>query len=114
MSARSGRLPISQHRQIRRYPEASLKRIHRRLFRLNEKITDLERETEQVAAELAYHRSINDDAQEDAAYGNYIDREEAGLTAADVRRFETTLARLEDEKARLIEKRDRLLAKLPD
>lgn len=91
-----------------------MKRIHRRLFRLNEQIADLQRESEQVAAELAYHRSINDDAQEDAAYGNSIDREEAGLTAADVRRFESTLARLDARKAKLAAKRDRLLAKLPD
>lgn len=99
---------------VERYAQAPVKRIHRRLFRLNEKIADLRRESEQVAAELAYHRSINDDAQEDAVYGNHIDREEAGLTAADVRRFERTLADLEDSKARLVEKRDRLLGKLQD
>lgn len=95
------------------YAEPSLKRVHRRLFRLNEKIADLKREAEQVAAELEYHRSINDDAQEDAAIGNYIDREEAGLTAADVRRFEKTLAALEEKRAKLVEKRDRLLHSLP-
>lgn len=95
------------------YAEPSLKRVHRRLFRLNEKIADLQREAEQVAAELEYHRSINDDAQEDAAIGNYIDREEAGLTAADVRRFEKTLAVLEEKRAKLVDKRDRLLHSLP-
>lgn len=89
-----------------------VKRIHRRLFRLNEKIADLQKEAEQVAAELDYHRAINDDAQEDAAFGNYIDREEAGLTAADVRRFEKTLSHLEAKTAKLIEKRDHLLTKL--
>lgn len=90
-----------------------MKRIHRRLFRFNEKIASLESEAEQVAAELAYHRSINDDAQEDAAYGNSIDREEASLTAADVRRFERTLASLEERKVKLAAKRDRLFDKLP-
>jgi hypothetical protein len=94
------------------YAEPSLKRVHRRLFRLNEKIASLEKEAEQVAAELEYHRSINEDAQADAAIGNYIDREEAGLTAADVRRFEKTLATLEAKTAKLIAKRDRLLATL--
>ena len=89
-----------------------VKRIHRRLFRLNEKIADLQKEAGQVAAELDYHRAINDDAQEDAAFGNYIDREEAGLTAADVRRFEKTLSHLEAKTTELIEKRDRLLDKL--
>ncbi len=91
-----------------------VRRIHRRLFRLNEKIANLQEEAGQVAAELEYHRSINDDAQRDAAVGNYIDREEAGLTAADVRRFEKTLAHLGEETAKLEVKRDRLLSKLAD
>lgn len=91
-----------------------LKRIHRRLFRLNEKIASLEAESRQVEAELEYHRSINDDAQRDAAVGNYIDREEAGLTAADVRRFEKTLLLLDQKRAKLIDKRSQLLARLPE
>lgn len=90
-----------------------MKRIHRRLFRLNEKISALESEANQVAAELEYHRAINDDAQRDAAVGNYIDREEAGLTAGDVRRFERTLASLEARRFRLTVKRDQLLGRLP-
>lgn len=95
------------------YAEPSLKRVHRRIFRLNDRITALEEESRHVAAELDYHRSINDDAQVDAAAGNYIDREEAGLTAADVRRFESTLAGLEAKIAKLTAKRDRLLAGMP-
>lgn len=91
-----------------------LKRIHRRLFRLNDKIARLDAETYNVSAELEYHRSINEDAQRDASYGNYIDREEAGLTAADVRRFENTLAVLESKREKLVSKRDKLLASLPD
>lgn len=95
------------------YAEPSLKRVHRRLFRYNEKISKLEKEASQVAAELEYHRSINEDAQRDAAVGNYIDREEAGLTAGDVTRFEKTLADLEVKREALVAKRDRLLASLP-
>jgi hypothetical protein len=94
------------------YPGAGLKRIHRRLFRLNDQIAKLQADAEKVAAELEFHRSINDDAQRDAAVGNYIDREEAGLTAADVRRFERTLDDLEARTGELVAKRDRLLAKL--
>jgi hypothetical protein len=86
--------------------------LHRKLFRLNDKITELQREAEQVAAELEYHRLINEDAQRDATVGNYIDREEAGLTAGDVRRFEQALVDLEVKTSRLAAKRDRLLAKL--
>jgi hypothetical protein len=91
-----------------------LKRLHRRIFRLNDKIEAIEREERLVTAELEYHRSINDDAQRDAAVGNYIDREEAGLTAADVRRFEKTLDDLGAKRDRLNHKRDLMLSRLPD
>lgn len=91
-----------------------MKRVHRRLFRLNDRIAALTAEAEQVAAELGFHRSIDEDARRDAAVGNYIDREEAGLTAADVRRFEKTLAGLEAKKTRLVAKRDRLLGTTQD
>lgn len=89
-------------------------RIHRRLFRLNDKIGSLDREIRLVEAELGHHRSINDDAQRDAAVGNYIDREEAGLTRGDVRRFEATLAKLRDKREAAVAKRDELLTRLPD
>ncbi|MGH8914187.1 MAG: hypothetical protein ACRDZM_06690 [Acidimicrobiia bacterium] len=89
-------------------------RLHRRLFKINDKVGLLEREIRMVGAELGHHRSIDDDAQRDAAVGNYIDREEAGLTRGDVRRFEKTLSKLEDRRDQLIEKRDRLLTRLPD
>jgi hypothetical protein len=89
-----------------------LKRVHRRIFRLNDKIAQLDAEIAHTSAELEFHRSINDDAQRDAAVGNYIDREEAGATAADVRRFEVTLADLESKRAALIGKRDTLVSRL--
>jgi type IV secretory pathway VirD2 relaxase len=89
-------------------------RLHRRIFRLNDKIDSLDQEIRLVQAELGHHRSINDDAQRDAAVGNYIDREEAGLTAADVRRFERSLTDLGARRAKLVEKRDHLLTRLPD
>jgi hypothetical protein len=92
------------------YAEPSLKRVHRRLFRLNDKIASLEAEIASATAELEYHRSINEDAQRDAAVGNYIDREEAGATAADVRRFEDTIGKLDAKRLRLVEKRDHILA----
>jgi len=89
-------------------------RIHHRIFRLNDRIEAIDGEARLVAAELGHHRSINEDAQRDAAVGNYIDREEAGLTSGDVRRFERTLARLSDKRRSLAAKRDRLLTRLPD
>lgn len=92
------------------YGEPSLKRVHRRIFRLSDKISKLEAEISNAEAELEYHRSINEDAQRDAAVGNYIDREEAGATAADVRRFEKTIAQLRTKRADLVAKRDHLVA----
>ncbi len=91
-----------------------MKRIHRRLFAVNDQIDEIEKEMALVSAELEYHRAINDDAQRDAAIGNYIDREEAGLTRADVRRFEKTMANLSQKRDIMLEKRDRLLNRLPD
>jgi hypothetical protein len=91
-----------------------LKRIHRRIFRLNDQIDSLDREISLVEAELGHHRSINEDAQRDASVGNYIDREEAGLTAGDVRRFQKTMTDLRARRASLADKRDRLLTRLPN
>lgn len=91
-----------------------VRRIHRRLFAVNDKIARIEREISLASAELEYHRSINDDAIRDAAVGNYIDREEAGLTGADVRRFEKAIRSLERKRDALFTKRDRLLGRLPD
>ena len=87
-----------------------MKLTHRRLFRINDKIQRLEREIALAEAELEYHRSINDDAQRDALVGNYIDREEAGATAADVKRFEKTISALQAKRGNLVAKRDRLLS----
>lgn len=89
-------------------------RIHRRLFRLNDKIQSISRELQLVNAELSHHRSINEDAQRDASVGNYIDREEAGRTSGDVRRFEKTAVYLKVRRAKLVKTRDRLLTRLPD
>lgn len=73
----------------------------------------MEAEIASTRAELEYHRAIDDDAQRDAAVGNYIDREEAGATSADVARFERTLAALIRKADQLTQKRDRLLEELP-
>lgn len=91
-----------------------VKRVHRRLFAVNDEIERIDHELSLATAELEYHRSLNDDAQRDAAVGNYIDREEAGLTQGDVRRFERTIATLRDRREVLLRKRHRLLDRLPD
>ncbi len=84
-----------------------------KLFRLLEELRDLDEQVALVRAELEAHHHINDDALRDAAVsGHYIDREEAQLTSSDVVRFTTALERLGRRRAKLEEKRQRLLDRL--
>lgn len=89
-----------------------MRRLHKRLFRINDQLQELANEETALLEELDMHRSINDDAERDAAHGNYIDREEAGLTAADVRRFEKALRTVREKRQKLDTTRLRLLEKL--
>lgn len=86
--------------------------MHKKLFRITDQLHELAEEERAVLQELDMHRSIDEDAQRDAAMGNYIDREEAGLTAADVRRFEKSLESIRRRRSKLDVKRLRLLDKL--
>jgi hypothetical protein len=87
--------------------------IHRRLFRLNERIARLAEEERLAGAELEVHRHLDDDARRDAAVSESpIDREDARETAGDVARFTTLVADLQDRRRRLEARRDRLLARL--
>lgn len=87
-------------------------RLHKKLFRITDRLKELAQEEAAVLQELDMHRSINDDAQRDAAAGNYIDREEAGLTRKDVARFEHSLASIRRRRDKLETTRLRLLEKL--
>ena len=89
-----------------------MKRLHKKLFRITDRLAELAQEEAAVVQELDMHRSINDDAQADAAVGNYIDREEAGLTRRDVARFEKSLASIRRRRAKLDSVRLRLLERL--
>ena len=89
-----------------------MRRLHKKLFRIVDRLQELAEEEAGLLQELDMHRSIDDDAQRDAASGNYIDREEAGLTAADVHRFERSLRSVRDRRAKLDTTRLRLLEKL--
>lgn len=89
-----------------------MKRLHKKLFRITDRLAELAQEEAAVVQELDMHRSINDDAQADAAVGNYIDREEAGLTRRDVARFESSLASIRRRRAKLESVRLRLLERL--
>lgn len=89
-----------------------MRRIHRKLFQITDRLHELREEEDRVLEELEMHKSIDQDAQVDAALGNYIDREEAGLTSADVRRFERSLGSIRARRSRLEAKRSKLLDRL--
>lgn len=84
------------------------KRSQKRLFRLVDEIAALSTERTRVLAELEMHSALNDDAQRDAAIGNYIDREEAGVTNADVKRFQRAVADIDRRLLKLEAERSRL------
>jgi hypothetical protein len=87
--------------------------LHRRLFRLNERLARLAEEERRAQAELEVHRHLDDDARRDAAVsGSPIDREDARDTADDVRRFTQLVAHLREQQRRLEARRARLLARL--
>lgn len=96
----------------RPYHGSQMDRLHKKLFRLTDRLQELSEEEAAVLQELDMHRSIDEDAQRDAAAGNYIDREEAGLTRQDVKRFERSLSDIRRRREKLEADRLRLLEKL--
>jgi hypothetical protein len=87
--------------------------LERKLLAIGDQLASLEEEERRVQDELSYHRSLADDAARDAAvFGDPIERENAAMTAGDVRRFERRLAKLIDQRQKLEAKRARLLERL--
>jgi hypothetical protein len=88
-------------------------RIENKLFAINDALAELDEEERSVAAELEYHRHIADDTERDAIVrGGEFDRLDAGLSVADVARFERRLAEIGRRRAKLAATQSRLLAKL--
>jgi hypothetical protein len=89
-----------------------MRRVEKRLFRLNDDIAALRVEQDLAREELVFHQHLNDDAQRDAAGGSALDRADARETAADVARIEAHIAdlgrKIRDKEA----KRDALLERL--
>ena len=90
-----------------------MRRIERRLFRINDEIAALLRDERLAEEELSFHEHLNDDTQRDTAVSeNPLDKADARDTAGDVRRFEIHLAQLRRKRATLETKRDRLVDRL--
>jgi hypothetical protein len=79
-----------------------MSRLERKLLAVIDDLDRLAAESEQVDAELSFHRLIHDDTTRDAAVSELdVDRREAGATGADVRRFERRLAEIATRRAKL-------------
>jgi len=90
-----------------------MSRLERRLLAITDQLESLREEERLHREELAYHRSLADDAARDAAvFDDPIERENAAMTSGDVRRAERRLEKLADQRQKLETRRARLLEKL--
>ncbi len=90
-----------------------MRRIERKLFRINDQIAELLRAEQLATEELTFHRHLHDDAARDAVVSdNPLDRADARETGLDVARFERHILRLQRTREKLEAQRDRLLPKL--
>lgn len=88
-------------------------RLEQQLLAITDRLADIAEEERLLAEELSFHRSLADDAARDAAvYDDPIERENAAMTAGDVRRSERRLQKLADRRQKYEAKRARLLEKL--
>ncbi len=90
-----------------------MSRLERRLLAISDHLERIHEEERLLSEELSFHRSLADDAARDAAvYDDPIERENASMTAGDVRRSERRLEKLADRRQKLETRRARLLEKL--
>lgn len=76
-------------------------------------IEALDAQISQTSDELIVLRHIDDDAQRDALVSDrYEDRADAKMTRSDVIRMEKQMQNMEQDRSRLVTKRDRLIARL--
>lgn len=88
---------------------SALDRIHS----LNALIAALDGDIEQARAELGMLAHIDDDAQRDAAVTEHVeDRQDARMTASDVKRMNRHIDKLEAKRAKMARKRNAEVSKL--
>ena len=91
-----------------------MRRIERKIMKINDQLAALREDLRLLAEELNYHQHLDDDAQRDAALGDAEDRALAYETNNDRLRFERlvreTQARIDKTEIR----RARFLADLGD
>ena len=89
-----------------------MRRVERRLFRLNEDIERLRRGVEVTEGELNMHRHLADDAARDAAVSEGLERAESRMANKDVAALERALERTRRDLDRAEAKRLDLLRRL--
>lgn len=88
---------------------SALDRIHS----LNALIAALDGDIEQARAELGMLAHIDDDAQRDAAVTEHVeDRQDARMTASDVKRMNRHIDKIEAKRAKMARKRNAEVSKL--
>jgi hypothetical protein len=89
-----------------------MRRIERRLFRLNDEVGRLRREVELAEGELNMHRHLADDAARDAVVYEGMEQAESRAANKDVAALKRAVSRGHRDLERAEAKRDELLRKL--
>lgn len=89
-----------------------MRRVERKLFRVNDELAALAEEERRLAAELAEHERLHHDARLDAVDGSADERAAFKEIEADLPRFQRALSQVRRRQGELLEQRARLLAKL--
>lgn len=90
-----------------------MKRTEKKLFSIADRLEQLNNQQLEVEAELAELREIAAESASDAVYyDEALDRKDARLTSADVKRFERILRQIDFERTVLERKRGKLLDRL--
>jgi len=89
-----------------------MRRLERRLFRLNDEIARLRREVELVEGELNMHRHLADDAARDAVVYEGMERAQSRAANKDVAALERALVRGRSDLERAEAQRQELLRRL--
>ncbi|MBK5266272.1 MAG: hypothetical protein JJE47_02465 [Acidimicrobiia bacterium] len=91
-----------------------MRRVERKIMKLNDQIALLREDLRLLSEELNYHQHLDDDAQRDAAFGDAEDRALAYETKNDRLRFERLVREVGESIANAEIRRSRLLDRLGD
>jgi hypothetical protein len=91
-----------------------VRRVERKIMKLNDQIALLREDLRLLSEELNYHQHLDDDAQRDAAFGDAEDRALAYETKNDRLRFERLVREVGEAIANAEIRRSGLLDRLGD